>query len=86
MNKIPQLDGKMADSNEIKLKNGPEDGITAVQFGPTSSPFLLVSSWDCSVRLYDCIANNQRLKYNHERSVLDVCFQVLKAINLRVKL
>lgn len=66
----------MADSSEIKLKSLPEDGITAVRFSSSSSPFLLVASWDCTVRLYDCIANNQRFKYAHDRSVLDVCFQV----------
>nr|CAD7586250.1 unnamed protein product [Timema genevievae] len=61
---------------EFKLKTPPEDGISSVKFGPNSSQFLLVSSWDNSVRLYDVITNNMRLKYTHERPVLDVCFQV----------
>jgi len=65
----------MADSSEYKLKCSPEDGISAVKFSPASAPFLLVSSWDSSVRLYDVLSNSQRLKYNHERAVLDVCFQ-----------
>lgn len=65
----------MADSSEIKLKSTPNDGISAVCFSPSSTPYLLVSSWDSSVRLYDCFTNNQRLRYNHERAVLDVCFQ-----------
>jgi cell cycle arrest protein BUB3 len=68
----------MADSMETKLKNGPEDGISSVVFSPGSSQFLLVSSWDSTVRLYDVIANTQRLKYTHERAVLDICFQVTK--------
>nr|CAD7394750.1 unnamed protein product [Timema cristinae] len=62
---------------EFKLKTPPEDGISSVKFGPNSSQFLLVSSWDNSVRLYDVITNNMRLKYTHERPVLDVCFQMV---------
>lgn len=61
--------------NEFKLNNAPADGISAIKFGPTSSQFLLVSSWDDSVRLYDIIANNMRLKYSHSAAVLDCCFQ-----------
>ncbi|EFX90203.1 hypothetical protein DAPPUDRAFT_310020 [Daphnia pulex] len=65
----------MADSSEIKLKSTPGDGISAVRFCPNSTPYLIVSSWDGSVRLYDCFTNNQRLRYNHDRAVLDACFQ-----------
>jgi cell cycle arrest protein BUB3 len=61
---------------EFKLKTPPEDGISSVKFGPNSAQFLLVSSWDSSVRLYDVLTNNMRLKYAHDRPVLDVCFQV----------
>lgn len=63
--------------SEFRLKNPPEDGISSVKFGPSSSQFLLVSSWDCSVRLYDVQANSMRTKYTHDRPVLDVSFQVL---------
>ena len=67
----------MAESRtEFKLNTPPEDGISSVKFGPNSRQFLIVSSWDCSVRLYDCITSNMRLKYTHDRPVLDVCFQV----------
>jgi cell cycle arrest protein BUB3 len=31
---------------------------------------------DSTVRLYDVLTNNMRLKYTHDRPVLDVCFQV----------
>lgn len=62
--------------SEFRLKNPPEDGISSVKFGPSSSQFLLVSSWDCSVRLYDVQANSMRTKYTHDRPVLDVSFQV----------
>lgn len=61
---------------EFKLKNGPTDGISAVKFGPNSSQFLLVSSWDSTVRLYDVISNNMRMQYNHPVPVLDCAFHV----------
>lgn len=59
--------------NEFKLKNAPEDGISAVKFG-TTNQFLLASSWDQTVRLYDVISNNLRIKYSHSEPVLDCCF------------
>lgn len=65
------------DMSEIKLANGPEDGVSAVKFAPNSSQFLLVSSWDTTVRLYDVNDNTMRLKYSHSAPVLDCCFQVL---------
>lgn len=61
---------------EYKLKSPPEDCISSVKFGPNTSQFLLVGSWDCSVRLYDATANTLRHKYTHDSPVLDVCFQV----------
>lgn len=61
--------------NEFKLKNAPEDGISAVKFG-TTNQFLLASSWDQTVRLYDVISNNLRIKYSHSEPVLDCCFYV----------
>lgn len=61
---------------EFKLKSLPEDAISSVKFAPKSNQFILVSSWDCSVRLYDVSANIERHKYNHELPVLDVCFRV----------
>jgi len=62
--------------SETKLNSAPEDGISAVKFAPNSSQFLLVSSWDCTVRLYDVIDNFMRMKYVHSTPVLDCCFQV----------
>ncbi|XP_013772382.1 mitotic checkpoint protein BUB3-like [Limulus polyphemus] len=61
--------------NEYKLENPPTDCVSSVKFGPNSNQFLLASSWDCSVRLYDVISNTMRLKYNHSGPVLDCCFQ-----------
>jgi len=60
--------------NEFKLSNMPNDGISSVKFGPHSKQFLLVSSWDQAVRLYDIVADNMRFKYSHSAPVLDCCF------------
>lgn len=62
-------------SSEFLLKNGPDDGISSVKFGPNSNQFLLVSSWDTNVRLYDVQSNNLRLKYTHGHPVLTCTFQ-----------
>ena len=62
--------------NEFKLNNAPTDGISAVKFSPVSPQFLLVSSWDNSVRLYDTNNNSMRIKYSHSAPVLDCCFYV----------
>lgn len=61
---------------EYKLKSPPEDAISSVKFGPNTNQFLLVSSWDGYVRLYDVIANSLRHKYSHNSPVLDCCFTV----------
>lgn len=60
---------------EFKLQNTPDDTISSVKFGPNSVQFLLVSSWDGTVRLYDVTSNTMRLKYMHDHPVLDCCFQ-----------
>ncbi|KAF8783045.1 mitotic checkpoint protein BUB3-like [Argiope bruennichi] len=62
-------------TNEFKLEEAPEDLISAVNFGPSSSQFLLASSWDCTVRLFDVSNNTKRIQYNHDAPVLDCCFQ-----------
>jgi len=61
---------------EFKLTNAPSKRISSVKFGPNSAQFLLVSSWDGSVRLYDVTSNSLRRKYMHDDAVLDCCFQV----------
>ncbi|XP_002129118.1 mitotic checkpoint protein BUB3-like [Ciona intestinalis] len=61
-------------ANEFKLNNCPTDGISSVKFSPSTSQFLLASSWDMSVRLYDVTENSQRFKYEHKSPVLDCCF------------
>lgn len=66
----------MTGSNEYKLNQGPEDGISAVKFSPSTAQFLLVSSWDCTVRLFDVTGNTMRMKYQHTAPVLDCAFYV----------
>lgn len=66
----------MESRTEFKLKSPPSDAVSAVEFGPNSSQFLLVSSWDSTVRLYDIQTNTMRLKYTHDLPVLDIAFQV----------
>ncbi|NWT87803.1 BUB3 protein, partial [Lanius ludovicianus] len=65
---------QMTGSNEFKLNQTPDDGISSVKFSPNTSQFLLVSSWDTTVRLYDVPANTMRLKYQHSGAVLDCAF------------
>lgn len=67
---------QMTGSNEYKLNQGPEDGISAVKFSPSTAQFLLVSSWDCTVRLFDVVTNTMRMKYQHTAPVLDCAFYV----------
>ncbi|RXM91234.1 Mitotic checkpoint protein BUB3 [Acipenser ruthenus] len=65
---------QMTGSNEFKLNQGPEDGISAVKFSPSTAQFLLVSSWDTTVRLFDVGGNAMRMKYQHSAPVLDCAF------------
>lgn len=69
--------GNRNSSSEFKIKAPPTDGISRVRFGPNSAQFLLVSSWDSSVRLYDVLNNTLRTSYSHANQlpVLDCCFQ-----------
>lgn len=64
-------------SGEFRLDDPPQDGITTVEFG-NSIYNLLVSSWDCTVRLYDIKTNLLRSTYKNNSSVLDCCYYVSK--------
>lgn len=66
---------------EFELETPPSDGITSVEFCPTPTlPFLLCSSWDCGLRLYDVQKNQLNAKVEHsvgqesERALCDVVF------------
>lgn len=68
----------MSKKTEIQLNSPPTDVISALRFAPESSQFLIVSSWDGILRLYDAQSNHLRQKFSHNCPVLDVCFQVSK--------
>ncbi|KAH9285072.1 Mitotic checkpoint protein BUB3 [Echinococcus granulosus] len=61
--------------DQFKLSNLPTDTISAVHFQPgKGAQFLLASSWDCMVRLYDVTSGGQRSSYEHACPVLASCF------------
>ena len=62
---------------ETQIHTAPTDVISSVKFSPNTNQFLLVSSWDTSVRLYDVMNNSMRQKYYHDAPVLDCAFQVI---------
>lgn len=66
----------MSKKTEIQISHPPTDTISSLSFGPENSQYLISSSWDGAVRLYDVLANSLRQKYVHNCPVLDVCFQV----------
>lgn len=75
----------MARKTEVQISYPPSDVISAVKFAPNNNQFLIVSSWDGLLRLYDVINNSLRQKYHHNCPVLDVCFQV-RSINIVIKI
>lgn len=61
--------------SEFALSAPPADGISALSFGGSKSPdLLLVSSWDSTLRLYDVHFNVLKLKADFDAPVLDCCF------------
>jgi cell cycle arrest protein BUB3 len=66
----------MAKKTEIQVSYPPSDVISSLSFAPESSQYLIATSWDGLVRLYDVQNNALRQKYSHNCPVLDVCFQV----------
>jgi cell cycle arrest protein BUB3 len=61
--------------SEIQIEQPPSDAISNVRFSTTTSQYLLVSSWDASVRLYDIEANKLKHSYNHSLAVLDCYYK-----------
>lgn len=60
--------------SEYEVNEMPNDAISAVKFAPKSSQYLLASSWDAHVRLYDIESNALKVAYKHASAVLDCCF------------
>lgn len=40
-------------NEDLLLSNPPTDGISCLIFSPLYNDYLMVTSWDCNVRLYD---------------------------------
>ncbi len=62
------------DPSSPVVLSSPIDGISAVRFHPESnySSFLAISSWDSSVRLFDCEQNQELLSVNQGIPCLDL--------------
>uniref|UniRef100_A0A0A9Z895 Mitotic checkpoint protein BUB3 n=1 Tax=Lygus hesperus TaxID=30085 RepID=A0A0A9Z895_LYGHE len=62
--------------SEFKLSYNTSDTISSVRFSPNSNHYLLISSWDSHVTLFDIQANRVKTSYDHDGCpVLDSCFQ-----------
>ncbi|RQM25114.1 hypothetical protein B5M09_008115 [Aphanomyces astaci] len=59
---------------EVHLQPSPSDGISCVRFSPDASDWLLASSWDKSLRLYDVPSNRLRLKVDVDHALLACSF------------
>ncbi|CAL8092106.1 unnamed protein product [Calicophoron daubneyi] len=68
--------GHTTTADQYKLSSLPNDGVSAVRFQPgkAAPQFLVASSWDCSVRVYDVASGSQRMIYQHSTPVLDTTF------------
>jgi len=61
-------------AKEVALHDPPSDGVSSLSFSRTEASLLAVSSWDCTVRLYDAGTNTLRGTYRHQAPALDVAF------------
>lgn len=66
----------MRKGSEFKLNNLPSDYISSIKFHKTYNHLLLVSSWDCAVRLYDTDANSLKYTWPTDDPNLDALFMV----------
>ncbi|ERN06524.1 mitotic checkpoint protein BUB3.3 isoform X1 [Amborella trichopoda] len=57
-----------------KLQRPPNDAISRVRFAPESNN-LLVSSWDCTLSLYDANNSCLRNRFSSGFPILDCCFE-----------
>lgn len=64
----------MNEIREKKLNSAPSDLISSCSFAPNSNRFLLVTSWDGTVRLYDTENNLLKHKFLHEAPIMDCTF------------
>ncbi|CDH56796.1 mitotic checkpoint protein bub3 [Lichtheimia corymbifera JMRC:FSU:9682] len=61
-------------TTQFEIADPPSDGISSVTFNPSDSRFLLATSWDTTVRLYDVELNEKRAQFDNKGAVLDACF------------
>lgn len=59
---------------DFEIIDSPTDGISKVQFHPTSSEQLLATSWDGTAYLYNVPANRTKAKLDTGAALLDGCF------------
>lgn len=64
----------MNEIREIQLNSAPSDLISSCSFAQNSNRFLLVTSWDGTVRLYDTENNILKHKFLHEAPIMDCTF------------
>lgn len=58
---------------ELELANAPQDSVSRICFAPYGD-FLLVSSWDHSLSLYDTTQNTRKATIQHAGALLDCSF------------
>jgi cell cycle arrest protein BUB3 len=64
---------------QFELLEPPSDGVSSIRFA-RHADLLLVTSWDCSVRLYDAALNTCRASFKQRMPVLDAAFLVCSAL------
>ena len=56
------------------LSAHPGQGVTHLEFSSRENSELLVSSWDCTLRLYDVASNTAKATHTYSAPILDCCF------------
>jgi len=59
---------------EFVIQAPPGDGISCINFSPRQSNELLVSSWDCTTRIYDVETNLAKMTHYFDGACLASCF------------
>jgi len=67
--------GATSAAMQVELDSPPDDGVSALRFA-SHADWLLVASWDCTVRLYDTTLNTCRASFKQRMPVLDAAFLV----------
>jgi len=54
----------------------PAQSVSQLVFSPRESNELLVSSWDCTLRVYDVASNLPKATHTYSAPILDCCYDV----------